>query len=536
MIEIDQLSYWYPNRTRAALRDLTLALPSGSITLVAGPSGSGKSTLLRTLNGLVPHFTGGRIAGRLRVAGQDPITVGPALMSRTVGFVFQEPESQRVTDVVEDEIAFALENAAIPHSEMQQRVQRLLDQLALTPLRARSLDTLSGGERQRVAIAAALALRPDLLVLDEPTSQLDPSSADEVLRLVQALNQRWGLTVLMTEHRLERVLPFVDRVVLLDDGRLMAAGPPRELAAQIDPAPPVLRLARALGWQPLPLTVAEARPFAAQLAAPPAPAPPAPAPRDPLLTVDGLRAGYGKDDVLHDVSFSVGRGEAVALMGRNGSGKSSLLRALVGLNRARVGTITVDGMDVASEAVATICQRVGYLPQDPNALLFAETVAEELTITLKNHAIPLAAPPIDPAALLATLGLAAVATHYPRDLSVGQRQRVALGAILVTEPPLLLLDEPTRGLDNEAKATLQALLQRWNNEGMALILVTHDVELAAAVAERVLILDDGHLIADGPAATILRQHPTFTPQTAQLFPDQPWLTPNDLLNALEIPC
>ncbi len=530
MIRFERVRYCYPQREHPALRVDHLALPEGCFALVVGASGAGKTTLLRCLNGLVPHFSGGTLAGTIRVGGLDPVRATPQVMSKHVGFVFQDPEAQFVVDQVEDEIAFALENAAMPRQDMRVRVEEVLDLLGLAPLRARRLETLSGGERQRVAIAAALAQRPRLLVLDEPTSQLDPKSAEDVLQTLVRLNSDLGLTVVLAEHRLERVLPFADELVLLDEGGARA-GPVREMAPHLPHPPPLLALGRALGWEPLPLSIKEGRRFAARydtLPAQPAPASaPTPPPGAPLLETRGITADYGGEPVLRGVDLAVHAGDIVALMGRNGSGKTTLLKTLVGLVRPKRGRVLLEGNDIAAMYVAHVCRRVAYVPQDPNALLFAETVADELAITLRNHGFT--TPPVDPAELLAHLGLADKAHCYPRDLSTGERQRVALAALLVTHPRLLLLDEPTRGLDAASRQALIRLLRDWRSAGMALLLVTHDVELAAALAQRVVLLSQGEIIASGAPSVVLGASPLFAPQVAHLFPATGWLTPDDAL-------
>ncbi|MEA3341305.1 MAG: ABC transporter ATP-binding protein, partial [Chloroflexota bacterium] len=262
MIHFNHLAYTYPGAPHPALAGVTLRIAEGEFALVAGPSGAGKSTLLRCLNGLVPHFAGGALNGSVTVAGRDPVAEGPQVLSRIVGFVFQDPEAQFVVDRVEDEIAFALENAAIPPVEMRARVEEALDLLELAPLRDRPLETLSGGEKQRVAIAAALALRPRILALDEPTSQLDPQSAQDVLSALVRLNRNLGLTIVLSEHRLERVLPHANRLIYLpgpDDPAI--SGPPRQVLHQMDLTPPLVTLGKALGWAPLPLTIEEGRRF-----------------------------------------------------------------------------------------------------------------------------------------------------------------------------------------------------------------------------------------------------------------------------------
>jgi len=535
MINFETVSYRYPDAAHPVLKQVDLALPAGEFTLIVGPSGAGKSTLLRCVNGLVPHFSGGMLQGKITVNGLDPVQATPQLLSRHVGFVFQDPEAQFVMDRVEDELAFALENAAIPPQEMRIRVEEVLDLLDLAPLRQRRLDTLSGGERQRVAIAAALAFRPQILVLDEPTSQLDPKSAEDVLQALVRLNSDLGLTILLAEHRLERVLPFVDQVVYLPTGQEpVRVGPPQEILAEIELTPPLISLARALGWQPLPLTIKQGRRFSRRWQqnknlTPKRSATP-PKTGQPYLQGQGLTVQYDSRPVIDNIDFALYPGEIVALMGRNGAGKTTLLKSLVGLTPARQGKIWVAGRDVSQASVAQICRQVGYLPQDPNALLFADTVLEELWVTLRNHGLQ-DHPPISPPALLARLGLAEKGASYPRDLSVGERQRVALGAIMVTKPGALLLDEPTRGLDYRAKQQLLELLQGWRNEGMAIMLVTHDVELAAAAADRVLLMSQGEMIAGGSPAEILSNSPLFAPQVARLFPGSGWLTVADVLAA-----
>jgi len=547
MIYFDHLTYTYPGSSQPALVGVTLHIAEGEFVLVAGPSGAGKSTLLRCLNGLAPHFTGGRLSGSVAVAGHDPAAKGPQVLSRVVGFVFQDPEAQFVVDRVEDEIAFALENAAIPPTEIRARVEEVLDLLDLAPLRDRPLETLSGGEKQRVAIAAALAFRPRILVLDEPTSQLDPQSAKDVLEALVRLNQDMGLTIVLAEHRLERVLPHADRLIYLPPPQIgggregVLSGPPRHVLRQMDLTPPLVTLGKALGWEPLPLTIEEGRAFVAKSQIPnlkpqtPNPKPQSPrkrsAIRHPSFVIRDLHFAYDGVDVLHGVNLEIAPGELVTLMGRNGSGKTTLLKCIVGLLRPRRGEIRLAGESLVGQETADICRSVGYLPQEPDDLLFADTVADELTVTLRNHGL-LDNPPVAPADLLDRLSLSDLAASYPRDLSVGQRQRVALGAVTVTRPRLLLLDEPTRGMDYPAKRELVRLLREWQAEGAGVLLVTHDVELAAQAADRVVVLDRGKIIADASPAEVLTASSLFAPQVARLFPGTSWLTVADALTGL----
>ncbi len=484
MITFQRVSYLYPESSglspqsrRPALSDLSLHIEEGELILVIGPSGAGKSTFLRTLNGLVAHFYGGSLSGRLTVAGCDPVSLGPQAMSQHVGMVFQDPESQFVTDRVEDELAFGMENQALPPLLMRKRVEEVLDQLSIAHLQSRFLNTLSGGEKQRVAIAAVLTVHPQILVLDEPASQLDPQSAEEVLVAIRRLNEDLGLTVILAEHRLERVVQFVDRVLYLPGaGEEALLDRPRAVMEQVSLAPPLVDLGKARGWHPLPLTIKEGRRFVRQERQTARPLPVVQEPGDPvdstgrpgllssaqrflariaaaelsslgaarnkrpspdampLIQADKLWHSYGgQRDALRGADISIWPGQVVALMGRNGSGKSTLLKHLVGLLKPHRGKINLQtsagSLDVTAAGAKAVVKTIGYVPQNPDALLFKDTVLEELAFTRQGHGLP-----ADPAAdrhLLARLGLATEAERYPRDLSTGQRQRVALAAILV---------------------------------------------------------------------------------------------------------
>jgi energy-coupling factor transport system ATP-binding protein len=539
MIHFEELTYRYPSTEEPILRDLAFDIEEGEFLLVIGPSGSGKSTLLRCLNGLIPHFYGGTISGRVRVADRDPVAVGPGGMADTVGFVLQDPEAQFVVDRVEDELAFALENHGVEPMVMRKRVEEALDQLNIAHLRHRSVSTLSGGERQRVAIAAVMTLQPRVLVLDEPTSQLDPQAAEEVLDTLVKLNQDLGLTIVLSEHRLERVVQYVDRILYLP-GHSGAAllDEPRAVLDVVDLAPPLVKLAKELGWSPLPLTIKQGRRFARQLTLQTADdealnSVPRPAhdPPLPAISIQNVAYSYNGHPALQHISLQVHQGEFVALMGRNGSGKTTLLKHLVGLLRPDNGMVQInqDGsggsMDTRQAAVEEIIRVVGYVPQNPNALLFNDTVRQELEFTQRGHGIP----PGDFDGLLDTLSLASHADHYPRDLSVGERQRVAMASILVANPQILLLDEPTRGLDYQQKATLAAFLQAMKAEGRTIIMATHDVELVANCADRVVLLGDGQVVVDGPARRVMSESLVFASQINKLFRSPALLTVGDVL-------
>ncbi len=532
MIELRHVTYRYPGTSQPVLQDLSLTVKEGEFLLVIGPSGSGKSTLLRCLNGLVPHFYGGQFAGEVRVCGQDPVAAEPRHMSRYVGFVFQDPEAQFVVDAVEDELVFVMENHAVPQATMRKRVEEVIDQLDIAHLRQRRVSTLSGGEKQRVAIAAVLTLQPKVLVLDEPTSQLDPQAAEEVLHALVRLNRDLGLTIVLSEHRLERVAQYADRMLYLPgNGGSPLLGTPRQVLGRVDLTPPLVTLGKALGWHPLPLTLKEARPHARAFR------PPIQSsdlstfqPSDiptfwPSIQVRNVWYAYNGADALRGVTLDIVSGEFVALMGRNGAGKTTLLKQMVGLLRPKQGRVKVMGLDTRQADQQAIIAHVGYVPQNPSALLFADTVRQELDFTRQSRGMAQGGYE----KLLETLGLTSHAERYPRDLSVGERQRVALAAVLVANPEIILLDEPTRGLDYYQKEALAAFLKGERAQGRTVIMATHDVELAAACADRVILLGDGQVVVDGPTREVMADSLVFASQVNKLFRDARFLTVEDVL-------
>jgi len=532
MIAFVGVSYSYPDAVEPVLQDLTLHIRDGEFVLVVGNSGVGKSTFLRCLNGLVPHFYGGKISGSISVLGHDPIKDEPRQMSQTVGFVFQDPEAQFVVDTVEAELVFAMENHNLPQATMRKRVEEALDQLSIAHLRNRRISTLSGGEKQRVAIASVLTLQPQVLVLDEPTSQLDPQAAEEVLTTLQKLNADLGLTIILSEHRLERVVQYADRVVYFPGaGKPPISGSPQQVLQQIDLLPPLLQLGKALGWAPLPLTIKEARREIGNLNLRPAPTPRAhPESHGGAndIVVRDLWYAYNGHPALRGINLEIKQGEFVALMGRNGSGKTTLLKQLVGLLQPSRGRVLVRGLDTLQTPMEELIGTVGYVPQNPNALLFADTVNEELAFTRRSHKLPES----ESTELLRQLGIEKHAERYPRDLSVGERQRVALASILAAEPQIILLDEPTRGVDYVQKQALVRYLQGERSKGRTVLLSTHDVELAAESVDRVIILGDGEVVVDGDARHVMSQSMVFTSQINKLFREEQYLTVEDVLLAV----
>ncbi|HET7388963.1 MAG TPA: ATP-binding cassette domain-containing protein [Nocardioidaceae bacterium] len=521
------------------LAGVDVEIPEGELVLVVGRTGTGKTTLLRTINGLVPHFSGGTVSGRVVVAGRDTRTHPPRELADVVGFVGQDPVSGFVTDHVEDELAYAMESLGVPADVMRRRVEETLDLLGLVDVRDRPLADLSGGQQQRVAIGSVLTAHPRILVLDEPTSALDPLAAEEVLATLQRLVHDLGLTVVLAEHRLERVVQYADRVLLLPgDGRVVD-GVPSEVLSRSPIVPPVVELARVAGWDPPPLSVRDARRRAPalrrRLAALGSPAAQGSGPEARrtgaavLARTAHLAVSYGRVTALAGVSVSVSAGEVVALMGRNGAGKSTLLHTLVGLRAPSGGTVEVGGQQPARMRPVDLVRSVGLVPQVPTDLLYASSVREECATADTDARVE----PGTTAALFERLCPAIPAGRHPRDLSEGQRLTLALAVVLAAGPPLLLLDEPTRGLDYTAKRRLVEILRDLAEGDHGILLATHDVELVAEVADRVLVLADGEVVADGPTAEVVVSSPAFAPQTAKVLAPEPWLTPGQVAAALE---
>jgi energy-coupling factor transport system ATP-binding protein len=513
VIELDQMGVTFADATEPVLRDVDLVVPEGELVLVVGRTGSGKSTLLRALNGLVPHFSGGTLHGRVVVDGRDTRTHRPRDLADVVGYVGQDPLAGFVTDTVEDELAYGMESLGLPGDVMRKRVEETLDLLGLAEVRGRPVADLSGGQQQRVAIGSVLTTHPRLLVLDEPTSALDPLAAEEVLATLQRLVHDLGLTVVLAEHRLERVVQYADRVVLVPGGgRPVVSGPPAEVLRDAPVAPPVVELGRRL---------ADVEPPDRRVHVDP----------EPVAVARDLVASYGRVPALQGVTTTLARSEIVALMGRNGSGKSTLLKTLVGMKRPTSGTVTVDGLTPAELRPSALLRHVGMVPQVPADLLYASSVGRECEQADRDGRVPAGTT----AALFERLSPGVARDQHPRDLSEGQRLTLALAIVLAARPPLLLLDEPTRGLDYTAKHRLVEILRDLADEGHAVLLATHDVELVAEVATRVVVIADGEVVADGATADVVVSSPAFAPQVAKVMAPQRWLTPTEVAVALAEP-
>ena len=539
MIELDRVTVTYADADAPVLRQVSLVVPEGELALVVGQTGVGKSTLLGAVCGLVPHFTGGTLAGRVLVDGRDTRTHPPRELADVVGVVGQDPLSGFVTDTVEEELAYAMEQLAIPPDVMRKRVEETLDLLGIAGLRSRALASLSGGEQQRVAIGSVLTAQPRILVLDEPTSALDPTAAEEVIAAVTRLVHDLGTTVVLAEHRLERVVQYADRIVEVRRDGTVSDGPPAQAMRTSAVAPPVVALGRLAEWDPIPLSVRDARrmagPLRQRLAGhePPARRPTPAVPRDEppgvVLRAKGVAVRHGSVWAVAGADLELLGGEVAALMGRNGSGKSSLLWALQGSGPRLRGTVDVDGDDPATLSPAGARRLVGLVPQTPADLLYLDTVAEECQQADREST---GAPPGTARQLLDRLAPGVADEEHPRDLSEGQRLALVLAVQLAASPRVILLDEPTRGLDYGAKRTLAGILAELAAGGRAVVVATHDVEFVAEAADRVIVMAEGEIIADGPTAAVIAGSPAFAPQMAKILAPLEYLTTDQVERAL----
>ena len=538
MISFNQVSLIYPQAQKTIFNDLTFSVPEGELLLIMGQTGSGKSSLLKLINGLVPHHTGGILSGEITVAGRSTRMHRPRELADLIGIVGQNPAEGFVTDTVEEEIAFGMESLGVPREVMRKRVEETLDLLGLAQLRNRSLSTLSGGEAQRVAIAAVLTMHPKVLLLDEPTSALDPIAAEEVLSILARLVHDLGLTIIIAEHRLERVLQFVDRIIHVlgeENSGQVRIGLPEEIMAQSQSAPPVVLLGKDQDWNPLPLTVRDARrlaePLREKLAnlSPPIRKSAEVKSLQLILEIKKLVVEYEKKVAVKGIDLEVSQGEVVAIMGRNGAGKSSLLGSAVGITPIKSGQVLLDGKPAPELKGKSLISLVGFVPQEATDLLYGESVLQECAFADRDSQV---APGTTYKILNQLLPDISEIAH-PRDLSEGQRLCLVLAIVLAAAPKLLILDEPTRGLDYSAKLRLIKILRSMANEGRSVILSTHDVELVAEVATRVVFLAEGEKIADGSTLDILTSSPAFAPQISKILAPGKWLTFSEITSALE---
>jgi cobalt transport protein ATP-binding subunit len=543
------------------LRDVSLEVAEGQVVLVTGPTAAGKTTLCRCANGLIPHHYGGRLQGKVTVAGTyDSREYGVPALSKLVGVMFQEPATQLFAPTVEDELAFGPANYGVPLDEIARRRERLLDLTRLGRHRGRNPHQISGGEQQACALASILMMEPAVLVLDEPTSNIDPVGSRVLLELVARLAEEQGRTLVVVEHKLEELAHLADRLVVMQEGRVVHEGPVREVLERVEEierlgvhVPQVTLLAarlRAAGWPipHLPLDVPEAeaalRPLveASRLAA--AEPPPAPRPTgEVVVEVRGLEHRYPNGALaLRGVDVQVRRNEFVAVLGQNGSGKTTLVKHLNGLLQPTAGEVRVLGRDAARTPVHELAAKVGLIFQDPNSQICKTRVFEEIAFGPRNLGLPAAEVEERAREAAARLDVDHLLDRNPFTISVGDKQRVAVAGVLAMRPSILVLDEPTTGQDLRRSKDIMDLARELHRSGTTVIVITHDMTLAAEYCDRVVLMIDGVKAADGPTREVfadrelLERASLRPPQVAELGlrlgAPAPWLTVEEALVAV----
>ncbi|CCV15147.1 energy-coupling factor transporter ATPase [Mesorhizobium sp. STM 4661] len=523
LIRFDNVSYRYPGADRPALDKIGLTIGRGEIVGVIGPTGAGKTTFCLALNGIVPQFFGGEFHGSVHIAGLDAIETPTSRLAQLVGMVFEDPETQITATTVEGEVAFALENLKVPTPEIARRVGEALRAVGLAGQETRHPANLSGGQKQRLSIAAALALSSDIIVLDEPTSQLDPVASAEVFAILLKLNRENGLTVVMASHASEELAEIADRVLLISDGKVAAEGPPEtvfaatEMLAEHRVRPPdIVRSFEVLvrdgssapgrrkpSALPVTLEAAEsaigAYPLAVSLSA----AAPVDTRRDVskagvALAVDGLIHIYPDGtEALRGVDLTVANGEFLGIVGRNGSGKSTLVRHFLHLLSPSSGTVRVAGDDISEFKVSDLARRIGYVSQNAHAQVFCDTVAKEVGFALSMMKRPKADIDAAVSRSLAAMDLAQAADQHPMSLSRGDRLRVVIAAVLALEPQILIFDEPTTGQDWRGSLAILDMLRALNRMGKTVVLITHHLYLLPGYVDRLVVMDGGRIVGDG---------------------------------------
>lgn len=519
MIRFEDVTFRYPSNPLLRLDHVNFEIEEGELCLVVGPTGSGKSTLLGCVNNLVPLFTGGTRTGRIIIDDVDTTVLPTRELATTVGYVGQDPLAGFVTDVVEEEIAYSMEQLGFGEQEMRRRVEETLDLLGIADLRRRPLRNLSGGQQQRVAIGSVLASAPKVLVLDEPTSALDPIAAEEVLALISRLVRDIGTTVLLAEHRMERVIEFADSMLLVSPDGSIEHGPVRDVLREAPIRPPLVELGLQQGWDSLPLTIREGRRLAASQrkawAEHPPTLPEPPVDGEVALEAKGIIVEYPGVVAVRDVDLTLHRGQVTALMGRNGCGKSSLMWAIQGAGTKTAGTVTPEDV------------RISLVPQTASDLLYLTSVQAECSAGDASAGVPEGTT----LALLRTLVPTIDPAAHPRDLSEGQKIAVVLAVELVGQPDVVLLDEPTRGLDYAAKEVLSSTISRMACEGRTVLVATHDVEFAARACSRVVVMAEGEIVSDGPARDVLASSQLLATQVSKVASPVPVLTPEEYADA-----
>ncbi len=488
MISIENLTYYYPDSEKPALQNINLKINKGEFVLLVGPTGSGKSTLLQCLNGIIPRVTGGRLEGKIEINGKTTTQHKVYQLSQIVGMVFQNPDTQLFGLTVEEDTAFGPENLGLPRREIQKRVEKALETTGIPHLRDRFTFTLSGGEKQRTAIAGNLAMKPEILVLDEPTSDLDPQGTKQVLETIKKLNREQKITIILAEHKIDQIIKMATRTIVMDRGTIILDGKTSEIFKNKTLENIGIHSPQLKHLPQFKTTSPRAHPAG-----------------NPQIIFENVYFSYHKTPVLRNINLTINKGEFMAIIGPNGSGKTTLLGCLIGLIKPTQGRVLIEGEDISKKSVPELAEKVGYLFQNPDYQLFTDTVTEEIAFGLKNRNLPPTEIEKRVEKTLETMELTEYRDRHPQSLSRGQRQRLALASILALEPEVLLLDEPTTGQDRGHLKKLLQKIKELNNTGKTILLVTHDMDLALENTHRTIVMKDGRILLDAPTPQVLSE-------------------------------
>jgi energy-coupling factor transporter ATP-binding protein EcfA2 len=564
LVELRNVSYQYPKQTAYALSNANLKVHKGEFLGVIGPTGAGKTTLCLALNGIVPQFYGGRFFGSLRVGGFDTVKHPTSEFARHVGMVFEDPETQLISMSVENEIAFALENLKYPREIILERIQSSLASVRLTGTEKKHPHELSGGQKQRLAIAAAIAIQPDLLVLDEPTSQLDPVGAEEVFQTIRDLNREHEITIFMTSHSAEEMAAYADRIAVISGGDIIAIDTPDEIYSGVETLrkhhlrPPQVtstfyQISKGGIHVPkLPVRMEDASPildgFSMQeLGKSFNPVPATKVKHKPILEIRSLSHIYPDGtEAIKDITLEIFSGESVLIIGQNGAGKSTLIKHFVNLLTPTSGIVKFDGTPTSELSMSDLSSRIGFISQNPDNQIFNKTVEEEISYAMKLQGFDQAEQEARTSESLEAMGLTKLKDQHPLSLSKGDRARVVIGAILAMKPELLIFDEPTTGQDFLGAKRILEITRRLHENLKTIIIVTHHLYLMPEYAERVIVMGEGTILLDDNLRTAFHDIDTLRrtfikpPQAVQISqelikrnPSYPLLlTPEEIANYL----
>lgn len=558
LIKIVNFSFHYNNSLKSSLNNINLEISKGEFILITGKSGCGKTTLIRTFNGLVPHFYGGIIKGNVKVFGINPISCNVKDFGGKIGYVFQNPDNQLIMSNVERELAFGMENLLINRADMIQRIDRILKLMNIEHLKNREISSLSGGEKQKIAIASILCLEPEIIVLDEPTSELDPQSANDILDLIVKIHNELNITIVITEHRLERLIHEVNRLIIMEDGQIKKDGSPRTVlkdSKNVNFSFAILRLYEKIIQKSnesldqrdlvLPLTLDEAETFCKlvfnSISLSEAKTyfnfnlnPNHSNNEENIIEIKNVCFDYkAKLGALQNICITIKKEEFVGIIGENGSGKTTLLKLLMGLINPKTGTITIEGSDISKKSIAKLSKTVGLMFQNPGIQFYRDTLRKEYKAIVNNYIEDTKDIELRISEMLEFFNLGDYAETYPKYLSMGELQKAALGSVLISRPKILTLDEPTHGMDYLQKKHFFDFLDEYRKLGNTVIVVSHDIELLSKYAKRIIILENGKIIADGETHKILSEFDKFSPTINRLIKYFPFL-PQEILNEDEL--